>query len=269
MKTNVTLGPFKDLDLLLPVHESHYKGETRQFTFARALYEFLGVKTRFNDWFSRAVEDADFVENIDYWLMFNPKNLGLKKPQHKDNPNLFYSNLSNKKRTETRGRKQTDYKITLDMAKELAMLERNEQGKLARRYFIQCEKALQTVAPQLSSELLLQWKVSREQTGKGYRPLCAALDRNRQRQGKPTPKYLYGNESNMLTGIVLGMSVKHYKAVYSIEDDVRSHLTADQLAELEYLERADEMLLDSDVNDFETRRLKLIAMRNNRFGKAA
>ncbi|WP_053067738.1 antA/AntB antirepressor family protein [Muribacter muris] len=202
---------------MLPVHESYYKGETRQFTFARALYEFLGIKTRFNDWFNRAVADADFIENADYWFIF-PNKSG----------NVCYSNLSNKKRTNHRGgHNKADYKITLDMAKELAMLERNEQGKLARSYFIQCEKALQTVAPQLSSELLLQWKASREQTGKGYRPLCAALDRNRSRQGKPTPKYLYGNESNMLTGIVLGMSVKHYKTVHGIEDDVRSHLTAD------------------------------------------
>ncbi|AWY01572.1 hypothetical protein A8139_17585 [Marinomonas primoryensis] len=35
-----------------------------------------------------------------------------------------------------------NYFITLDMAKELAMVERNEKGKQARRYFIDCEKQL-------------------------------------------------------------------------------------------------------------------------------
>ena len=50
---------------------------------------------------------------------------------------------------------------------------------------------------------------------------------------------------------------------------MREHLSTEQLEQLEYLERANEMLLDSDIQDFEERRFKLVAMLGNRFKQAA
>ena len=43
------------------------------------------------------------------------------------------------------GHNATEYRLTLDMAKELAMVENNERGRQARRYFIECERAARTV----------------------------------------------------------------------------------------------------------------------------
>lgn len=79
---------------------------------ARELYEFLEIKTHFKDWFPRMCE------------------YGFE--QEKD----FRSILSKS----TGGRPSTDYEITLDMAKEISMIQRNEKGKLARQYFIEVEK---------------------------------------------------------------------------------------------------------------------------------
>lgn len=79
---------------------------------ARELYEFLEVGAHFKDWFPRMCEYG-FEEKKD-----------------------FRSILSKS----TGGRPATDYEITLDMAKELAMLQRNEKGKEARHYFIEIEK---------------------------------------------------------------------------------------------------------------------------------
>ena len=79
---------------------------------ARELHEFLGIKTHFKDWFPRMCE------------------YGFE--QEKD----FRSILSKS----TGGRPSSDYEITLDMAKEIAMIQRNEKGKQARQYFIEVEK---------------------------------------------------------------------------------------------------------------------------------
>lgn len=79
---------------------------------ARDLHEFLEIKTQFKDWFPRMVEYG-FKEGSD-----------------------FSSFLSES----TGGRPATDYQITIEMAKELAMLQRNEKGKQARQYFIELEK---------------------------------------------------------------------------------------------------------------------------------
>ena len=78
----------------------------------RELHEFLGVTTRYNDWFPRMAEYG-FMEGKD-----------------------FYSFLSES----TGGRPSTDHLLTIDMAKELAMIQRTDRGKQARQYFIQVEK---------------------------------------------------------------------------------------------------------------------------------
>lgn len=81
----------------------------------RELHEFLEVGTRYNDWFARMVEYG-FSEGTD-----------------------FYSFLS-KTYDDGPGRPSTDHRITIDMAKELCMIQRTERGKQARQYFIAIEK---------------------------------------------------------------------------------------------------------------------------------
>ena len=83
---------------------------------ARELHEFLDVGSNYTTWFNRMCEYG-FTENIDYQTYF-PK---LESESHG-------------------GQNKIDHQITLDMAKEIAMIQRNEKGKLARQYFIQIEK---------------------------------------------------------------------------------------------------------------------------------
>lgn len=86
---------------------------------ARELYEFLEVKSKFIDWIKNRIKKYGFVENQDF--------VTLSK------------NLEN-------GGKEIDYALTIDMAKELAMVQGNNKGKRARQYFIECERKLRQIA---------------------------------------------------------------------------------------------------------------------------
>ena len=80
---------------------------------ARDLYKFLELTERFSNWFER-MKQYGFVENQDY--------RGCKK----------FNTLARQE--------LQDYEISLDMAKEIAMLQRNERGKQARQYFLELER---------------------------------------------------------------------------------------------------------------------------------
>ena len=83
---------------------------------ARELHEFLGIKTKYKDWFPRMVAYG-FDENVDYRTMAQ-------------------------KRATAQGNETTynDHEITLDMAKEIAMIQRSEKGKQVRQYFLELER---------------------------------------------------------------------------------------------------------------------------------
>ncbi|WP_375655604.1 antA/AntB antirepressor family protein [Bartonella sp. AA83SXKL] len=108
------------MNTLIEITEQIIDQETVQTVNARELHTFLDVNIRFNDWISRRIEEYSFQENQDF-VSFTQKRV---KPKG--------------------GRPSTEYHITLDMAKELSMVERNEKGRQARRYFIECEKKLKS-----------------------------------------------------------------------------------------------------------------------------
>ena len=81
----------------------------------RMLHNFLEVKEKYTQWFNRMCE-AGFKQNIDF-ISFSEKT---EKPQG--------------------GRPSIDHQLTLDMAKHLAMMQRNEKGMIARQYFIDIGK---------------------------------------------------------------------------------------------------------------------------------
>lgn len=94
--------------------------EGQQVVSARELWQFLNVGRHFNSWIKGRIEKYDFIENEDFIIV-----------------SLITQNGVIKKGGD---RKSLDYILSLDMAKELAMIENNPAGRTVRRYFIQCEK---------------------------------------------------------------------------------------------------------------------------------
>ena len=128
---------------LVPVYGTD-TGE--KVVYGTELHEALGIKTRYNDWIKRRLDDCEAVENEDF--------------------EAFTQNLVNGGRTK-------DYVIKLDTAKEMAMLERNEKGKQVRRYFIQIEKKYKKNQKDMTTSekihLLAQGNVELEQKIDGVR----------------------------------------------------------------------------------------------------
>ncbi|WP_375631623.1 MULTISPECIES: antA/AntB antirepressor family protein [unclassified Bartonella] len=106
---------------LIDLHQTTIDGDIVQTVNARELHTFLAIGKRFATWITNRINQYAFEEGKDYILTL-PK-IGKRK------------NVISK-----------EYHLTLDMAKELSMVERNEKGRQARRYFIECEKKLRNQA---------------------------------------------------------------------------------------------------------------------------
>lgn len=107
------------MDSLIQITKNTINGAEINSVNAREIHEYLKVKTKFADWIKRAIEKYDFIENQDFIVLKNG-----------NGTNAFI-----------------DYIITLEMGKELAMLENNPKGKEIRKQFIDLEKKLLNQKP--------------------------------------------------------------------------------------------------------------------------
>ena len=100
---------------LIKIEARQIAGATIQTCNARDLWQFVESKQDFSTWIKGRIEKYGFVEGEDYVI-------------HKfmDNP--------------LGGRPTLDYHLTIETAKELAMVENNDKGREVRRYFIECER---------------------------------------------------------------------------------------------------------------------------------
>lgn len=104
---------------LVPAFTGMLDGKEQLLVNARDLHAFLGSRQEFSHWWKKRIKEYNFSQVIDFSVNDN-----------------FINDVS------AFGgiRKTTEYHISLDMAKELSMVEKTEKGRQARRYFISMEQ---------------------------------------------------------------------------------------------------------------------------------
>lgn len=118
---------------------------------ARQLHQWLEVGKDFSTWMKDRIQQYGFIEEVDFVVQERSPELGSQ---------VYHGGARTPRK---------DYIITLDMAKELAMVERNSKGKEARLYFIACEKKAQQIQPKvmtLAEQILMMAQLSVEQEHK-------------------------------------------------------------------------------------------------------
>lgn len=93
----------------------------KQTVSGRDLHKYLEVGRDFTTWIKERIEKYQFEESVDFAVVsIAPQNRGTKRGGHN----------------------KVDYILRLNMAKELSMIENNDRGREARKYFIECENKL-------------------------------------------------------------------------------------------------------------------------------
>lgn len=100
----------------------NYENADRPTVLGRDLHEVLGIKTKYVDWFNRMCEYG-FTENTDFILV--------AQKRETNNPKNPYTVVN-------------DHQLTIEMAKELCMIQRTDIGRQFRQYFISIEEAWNT-----------------------------------------------------------------------------------------------------------------------------
>ena len=115
----------KNLNELLPIGEKNGQKAVN----ARDLHSFLQVGKDFSTWIKNRIDKYDFIEGKDFqtlYLDYQGNLLNIRLHQNGGSENQQVSKI--------------EYALSISMAKELSMIENNERGKQARKYFIACEE---------------------------------------------------------------------------------------------------------------------------------
>lgn len=214
----------------LPILQSE---ESDSKVNARDLHKQLNSNRQFTDWIENRIKSYQLIKDVDYITISRKyetvKNSGLQPKQ------------------------TLDYILTLDCAKQLAMVERTDIGALVRRYFIIIEKAFKNRT---------DWNKNRKNTLINCKELRGALITKREELLNGVPEWitngnLYSIEFSLLNSVILGMSATQYrkKNNISFNEQIRNYFSEDQLDDVERLERYDaQLIISQEIYSYEERK---------------
>ncbi|WP_241596502.1 antA/AntB antirepressor family protein [Rosenbergiella epipactidis] len=226
---------------LIPVISGQIGGRDSNIVSAKALHAALGVGNDFSTWIKGRIEEFEFVLGDDF-VIFDSSEFRNQSTDFNHSGGGWVTKRGGDRRSK-------DYGLTINMAKELAMVERTEQGRAVRKYFIQCEEALSRTAPAIAANYRQHLK-ARIKAASNFKPMCEALDLSRAEHGKATLPRHYSNESNMITRIALGGLTANQWALTNghPKEKARDYMTTDQLEHLAYLESTNITLIDMGMD---------------------
>ncbi|CAI0969339.1 antA/AntB antirepressor family protein [Serratia quinivorans] len=234
--------------ILVPVISGQIGGRENNIVSAKALHKALGVGNDFSTWLKLRIDEYGFVLGTDY-AVFDSSDFRNQSVNIDQQDGGWVSKRGGDRRSK-------DYGLSLGMSKELAMVERNDQGRAVRRYFIQCEEALSRSVPEIAAQYRRQLK-ARIGAANLFKPMCAALDTARAEQGRQTLQHHYTTESNMIAKIVLGgLTAKQWAHVNGVAGNPRDSMTAEQLEHFSYLEQTNITLIELG-QDYQQRKAEL------------
>jgi len=204
---------------LIKIAPRQLGGEAIETVNARELHAFLEVGTAYAAWINERIEQYGFVESKDY-VVFSPEG---KNPRG--------------------GRPLKEHAISMDMAKELAMVERTDKGKQARQYFIACERAARA-----GEHYVEDRKRLRHEAAASYKVMSQVLAMRREREGKKCAPHHFMNEARLVNQALAG----------KFEKLDRDQLSVEQLDALAALEVRNAVLIASGCS-FHDRKVQVQA----------
>lgn len=206
----------KSIGQLIPVNFREIDNQDTRTVNARAVYEFLEVREDFSNWIKGRIKKYDFIEGYEY-----------------------VCSLELVSKTGSGGHNIKEYFVTLDMAKELCMVQNNPKGKEARQYFIQCEKEYRRFAlreaRRSEKRAQIEWQEARSK-GKVFRrqetDAIKEYYEYAKANGSKTKEHIfYGNFTAMTNKILFGVKKSEYQV------NVRDQLDQFQVSHLAVVDK--------------------------------
>ena len=192
---------------------------------ARSLYKEIiqsDDMSHFSRWIKRALKNYKFEENLDF-IMVSPIGRTKEFAQGGDT-------------------RSVDYTLSVDMAKQLAMVDKKDSGFIARKYFILMERIVKENK---------DWLDTRKPERKEYKEMCEMLSTNiYKHSARPADKYDYAREADILNIIATGAQAQDIRLFFNLKNTselTRDSLEKDYNEKLAFLQKQNMIYLGMDM----------------------
>ena len=184
----------------------------------RDLWEYLEIKTRFNDWIQRKIDNYGFIEGVDYTILL-------------------------KNEYNSKGRPIKEFHTSIEMGKELAMTENNELGRCIRKYFIEIEKQYKKLENQKYNEHWLDIRFKGKLLRRSLTDEMTAFVEYAKQQGSKNADKYYMLITKLVNEKLFGVS-----SLNKIGKNLRDYCDFVQLA---HITTAESIIITTLVNEID------------------